>query len=321
MSERSDAESSGPSADHRLAAAIARRYYLRDESQVRIATDLGISRFKVARLLEWARKEGIVRIEIAEPEVDVALSKALASTLGVDRALVLDTVESDPRTSQIGVLTARHLASAVPPHGVLGLAWSRATQALTEHLQGIPDATVVQLCGVLTHAAGEEQSVELVRRAAANTGGKALTFYAPLVLDDAATAGSLRRQVGIIDVLRQCDSLSVAVIAVGMWAPGCSTVYDALSVHDRMMFAERGAVAESSGILFDASGEVLREGLQDRVVAVTEAQLRRAGEVVALATEVERIPAIYALTRSGIVSTLITHRQIAEHILADAGAR
>lgn len=317
MSERSDGGRLGTASDHRLAAAVARRYYLRDESQVSIAADLGISRFKVARLLEWARAEGIVRIEVAEPEVDVALSKTLAEALGIDRALVLDTVESDPRTAQIGVLTARHLATAVQPHGVLGLAWSRATQALAEHLHGIPEPTVVQLCGVLTHAAGEEQSVELVRRAAANTGGQALTFYAPLVLDDAATAGSLRRQAGIIDVLRACDSLSVAVVAVGMWAPGCSTVYDALSVHDRMTFAGRGAVAESSGILFDASGEVLREGLQDRVVAVTEAQLRRAGEVVALATEVERIPAIYALTRSGIVSTLVTHRQVAENMLAD----
>ncbi|MDX6229054.1 MAG: hypothetical protein QOI76_2444 [Frankiales bacterium] len=319
MPDRSDAGNPGPSADDRLAAAIARRYYLRDESQVSIAADLGISRFKVARLLEWARTEGIVRIEVAEPEVDVALSKALANALGIDRALVLDTVESDPRTAQIGALAARHLASVVPPHGVLGIAWSRATQALAEHLRGIPDATVVQLCGVLTHAAGEEQSVELVRRAAVNTGGKALTFYAPLVLDDAATAGSMRRQAGIIDVLRQCDSLSVAVIAVGMWAPGCSTVYDAVSVHDRLTFAERGAVGESAGILFDASGEVLRDGLQDRVVAVTEAQLRHAGEVVALATEVERIPAVYALTRSGLVTTLITHRQLAEHVLADLG--
>ena len=106
-----------------------------------------------------------------------------------------------------------------------------------------------------------------------------------------------------------------------MWSPGCSTVYDALSVHDRMTYAARGAVAESSGILFDAAGVALREGLQDRVVAVTEAQLRRAGEVVALATEEERIPAVYALTRSGLVTTLITHRQLADHVLEDLGTR
>ena len=42
------------------------------------------------------------------------------------------------------------------------------------------------------------------------------------------------------------------------------------------------------------------------------------GSVSQLATEVERIPAVYALTRSGLVTTLITHRQIAEHMLADA---
>jgi DNA-binding transcriptional regulator LsrR (DeoR family) len=306
---------SGPAVERRLAAAVARRHYLHDQSLVSIAAELGISRFKVARLLESARTHGIVRIEVAEPEVDGELSQELARALGIKRALVLDTLESDSQTTLIGALAARFLAQVQSRNSLVGIAWSQATSTLTEHLQPAPDCTLVQLCGVVAHAAGEEQNVELIRRAARSTGGPALTFYAPLVLDDAATAAALRRQPGIIDVLRSCDRLAVAIIAVGMWAPGCSTVYEALSTQDRSTFAARGAVAESCGILFDASGTPLPEGLQDRVVAVSAEQLRRTPEVIALAHDEERIPAVKALSRSGLVTTLITHRQLAEEAL------
>jgi DNA-binding transcriptional regulator LsrR (DeoR family) len=160
-----------------------------------------------------------------------------------------------------------------------------------------------------------------VRRAAQNVGATAVTFYAPLVVPGAATATTLRRQPGIADALHCCAHLSVAVIAVGMWAPGDSTVYDALPAQQRAVFAKRGAVAESSGLLIAADGQPLRDGLQKRAIAVTEAQLRRADDVVALAIEPHRTPAIRALTRSGIVRALITHRAVAERLLAEQPAK
>lgn len=305
-----------PHGELHAAALVARRYYLDNQSKIDIAADLGISRFKVARLLEMARAEGIVTIEVHDPRgIDPDLSEALRAALGIRRALVLDAAPQ-PRT-QVGALAAQYLRETVKPHAVVGLAWSRSTQALVEHLHDLPPCTVVQLCGVIPQAAGEEHNVELVRRAAQNVGATAVTFYAPLVVPDAATATTLRRQPGIADALRRCDHLSVAVIAVGMWAPGDSTVYDALPARQRAVFAKRGAVAESSGLLVAADGRPLHDGLQKRAIAVTESQLRRADDVVALAIEPHRTPAIRALTRSGIVSALITHRAVAERLLAE----
>lgn len=303
-------------AELELAADIARSYYMEDRSRVDIAADLGISRFKVARLLELARAEGVVTIEVHDPRgVDVDLSKALRTELGIRRALVLNS-SSNPQV-RVGALAADYLRSSVKPGATVGLAWSRSTQALVKHLHDLPPCTVVQLCGVFAKPMGEEQNVELVRRAAENVGADVVTFYAPLVVPDATTATTLRRQPGIADALAHCDQLSAAVIAVGQWRSGDSTVHDALSERERTVFAKRGAVAESCGILLAADGRPLRDGLQKRTIAVTEAQLRRAGDVVALANEPDRAPAIRALTRSGMVSTLITHRAVAERILDD----
>jgi DNA-binding transcriptional regulator LsrR (DeoR family) len=302
----------------RLAAAVARRHYVDDRSKIEIAAEFGLSRFKVARLLERARAEGLVRIEVCDPyAVDERLSRRLRDVLGIERSLVLGAV-TDART-EVGALAARHLRDVVEPGGRLGIAWSRSTQALVEHLHLRP-CTVVQLCGVIPRVAAaddEIHSVELVRQAARQCAGTAVTFYAPLVVPDVATASTLRRQPGIADALRYSDQLSAAVIAIGQWESGASTVHDALAYRERAGFARKGAVAETAGMLFTGNGRQLREGLQKRVIAVTERQLRRTPEVVAVVSEPERAPAIRALMRSGLVSTLITHEAVARRLIAD----
>lgn len=304
----------------RLAVHIARQYFLEDKSKVAIADELGMSRFKVARLLERARSEGIVTIKIANPDpFDRDLSARLAADLGVPNVLVADPIIPGSAIGDVAALAAAHLRSVVTSDSVLGIAWSRATRALSEQLAGLPPCTVAQLCGVMPEPDREEHNVELVRRAARACGGKAVTFYAPLVLPDAATARTLRRQPGIAEALALCDDLSVAVIAVGQWEPRSSTVYDYLSEAEAEALSRRGTVAESCGLLFDADGAVIPDGLQERLVAVTESQLRQTDHVVGLATEPERVDAIRALSRSGLLTTLVTHRHVAERLLATGG--
>ena len=60
-----------------LAALVARRYYLDQRSKVEIAGELGLSRFKIARLLDMARDSGLVRIEIGHPSlIDIGSGRA-----------------------------------------------------------------------------------------------------------------------------------------------------------------------------------------------------------------------------------------------------
>src|SRR5215210_6702286 len=75
-----------------LAALAARRYYLDDRSKVEIAEELGLSRFKVARLLDMARDSGLVRIEIGHPGlIDVDLAARIMDRFGLKHAAVVDT--------------------------------------------------------------------------------------------------------------------------------------------------------------------------------------------------------------------------------------
>src|SRR6201996_3111725 len=80
-----------------LAARVARQFYLEGVSKVDIADRLGISRFRVARLLDSARETGMVRIEIGLPggNLDAGLSAELCSVFGLKHAFVFNLPDDD----------------------------------------------------------------------------------------------------------------------------------------------------------------------------------------------------------------------------------
>jgi len=85
-------------ARHGVTATVARRYYLDGASKSEIAAELGLSRFKVARMLDRARTSGLVRIELHyEGEIDLDLSVRLGTQYGLRRCLVIDSPEDDER--------------------------------------------------------------------------------------------------------------------------------------------------------------------------------------------------------------------------------
>ena len=70
-----------------LMEAIARRFYFDDVSKMQIGNEFGISRFRVARLLEKARAIGMVRIEISNVGVNIDELALLGSYFDAYRPL------------------------------------------------------------------------------------------------------------------------------------------------------------------------------------------------------------------------------------------
>ena len=178
-----------------LSALVARRYYLDGRSKVEIADEFGLSRFKVARLIEVARSSGLVRIEIGrQGMIDVDLSSCLQDRFGLRHTVVVDTADDPPALLRrhLGQVTGELLAEVVGPGDVLGLAWSRAISAMSRTLPRLPAVPVVQLTGALTVPDGDHSSIDVVRDAARAAGGPAFVFYAPFTVPDAATPRAQR---------------------------------------------------------------------------------------------------------------------------------
>ena len=307
---------------------MARRFYLEGKSKIQIADEFGVSRFKVARVLETALERDLVRIEIRVPaELDAERSDALRARFGLRHAVVVEspTESADAGTAEegaaadpenLGEVAADLLGELVTEGDVLGLAWGRSTIHMAAALRHLPPCTVVQLTGVYDAGTADRGSVEAVRRAAEVAGGEAHPIYAPMLLPDRATAATLRSQTGISGAFEYFDKVTVAAVSIGSWEPGISTVHDMLSDAERDHYSSLGVIAEMSAHLFDIEGRRIGRDLGERCITVEADRLRRIPEVVAIAGGVRKAPAIGAVLRSGLVTSLVTDTAAADLLLS-----
>lgn len=301
-----------------LTASVARRYYLDGRSKIEIASEFGLSRFKVARLLDDARASGLVRIEIGHPgAIDIELSGRLMEALGLQHCVVTDTPDEHPAAirEHLGTAAAELLSELVTPDDVLGLSWARSVSAMATRVKRLPNVPVVQLTGALSHPGVDDSSIELVRDVARVSGGPAYYFYAPMAVPDAATARALRRQPEVAQALARIGSVTKAVAGVGAWCAGQSTLYDATGEAERAELARRGVAADVSGILVDVEARPVVAALSKRMIGITAEQMIAIPEVIGIVYGLSKVDAMIKAVRGGFVNSVVTHSTLATAVL------
>lgn len=309
-----------------LAASIARRHYVDGRTKIEIADEFRLSRFKVARLLEAAREQGLVRIEIGHTgTIDVATSGRLAERFGLRHAIVVDTHDDNPASLRrnLGRAAADLLSEIITPTDVVGLAWARSVQAMVSELERLPAVPVVQLTGALSStndtssSINGDSAVDIVREFARVSGGPAYLYFAPFLVPDPATARALRRQPDLARAFDKIPGVTVGVVGVGQWSPGLSTVYDAATERERIRLTRDGVCAEAAGVFLTADGRVLQTALTDRMIGITGAQMGSFDHLIAIPYGVAKASAVRAALLSGMVKTLVTHVSMAEALLVE----
>jgi DNA-binding transcriptional regulator LsrR (DeoR family) len=304
-----------------LAARVARQFYLEGVSKVDIADRLGISRFRVARLLDSARDAGMVRIEIGLPggSLDAGLSAELCSAFGLRHAFVFNIPDDDEQAlrRRLGEAAGQALMDLITPGDVLGMSWSRTLGGLTASLTQIPPCPIVQMTGAVPPPDGRDL-LDLVRGVARVGGGPAHVFYAPMILDDAQTAAAIRRQGDIAGAFALLPSVTIAVVAIGAWAPGLSTIYDAVTPAERAALAALGVRAEVAGVFVGADGRPVTTPLDRRMIVTPGSALERIPFVLAVAYGAAKSPAVCASIRGRLVHGLVTTASLARAMLSTA---
>jgi DNA-binding transcriptional regulator LsrR (DeoR family) len=302
------------------AATVARCYFLEGRSKSEIAGDLGISRFKVARILDEARAAGIVHIEIRLPGgLDAPLAARLQATYGLRHAIVVDTPEEPEAQmrNELARAAAALLSEIVSEEDVLGVGYGRTLTVMAEAMGRLARCPVVQLTGALLGVNMDENSVELVRQISARSGGPAFPMYAPQVLPDAKTAALLRLQPEITEAYRRFDTVTKAVVAVGSWDPPRSQLYDALPTRQREGLQRKGVMAEVCAVLLDAEGREVAPDFTERCISIRGAQLRRIRDVVAVAGGAAKASAVRAVLSGGYASSLVVDTTLASALLEE----
>lgn len=309
-----------------VAMQVARLYFDREMSKVEIGQRLGISRFRVARLLREARERGLVRVEYRDVAArDLELARELETRYGLDLCAV---ARADGAADGAALLGAEVVGDLVGPGETLGVAWGTTLAATIAELPRHEHAglEVVPLAGGWPGLPQDRTPGELARRCAERLGGSHLELYAPAFVGSRELRDALLAEPGVAAVLAAYRRIGTAVVGVGAWTgrgrvAGSSLVASgAVSQEELRSLRAEGAIGELVVHPFDPDGHFLATELTQRAVAIPLEQLRRVRRVVAVAAGRAKAAAIRGALASGLVNVLVTDAPTAAAVLREAAA-
>ncbi|HEU5419282.1 MAG TPA: sugar-binding transcriptional regulator [Streptosporangiaceae bacterium] len=312
---RSDAEE--------LLLRVAWFYYKDELTQDEIAKRLSVSRASVGRMLDRARRVGLVSINLNADHLDAfEVSSRLRQTFGLAEALVVPDHKIEPAdhhalNARLGVGGAQFMSTHLRPGGSLGVGWGETVSRVigATNFGAVGPVHMVTLTGGVD---GYLQTIlssktESVTEQEATT---ATIIPSPIVASTALLAAALKTEPTIQQVLKEACAVEQAIVGVGAPTADASLVQIGYLAADEMReLRERGVVGDILGQFYDAAGQVVDLPIHERRIGVELSDLATIPKVVGVAGGLHKLEAILGALRGGYLDVLVTNELVALRLL------
>lgn len=308
----------------RLMTKVARMYHQQGLTQMQIMQRLNIHQSTVSRVLQRAKREGIIRIVVSAPSgTHSELEEELERRFALDDAIVVDTGEAEEQiVRDLGAAAAFLLENTVRPSDVIGIScWSAALLAMVDALhpsQRAAGSRVVQILGGVGSPGAAMHATNVTRRLASLISAEVTMLPAPGVVGSAEARQVLLNDPYVQEALRLFPSVTVAVVGIGAVEPSHMLAASGNVFPERELrkLSTRGAVGDICLRFFDQQGQPVVTPLDERVISMDLAQLRRVSRVIAVAGGSRKTPAVRGALAGGWINVLVTDRAMAERLLS-----
>jgi lsr operon transcriptional repressor len=300
-------------------------YYYKDElTQDEIARRLSISRASVGRLLDRARRVGLVSINLNTEYLDAfELSGELRRAFGLAEALVVPDHEKEPAdhhalNARIGLGGAQFMSTHLRPGGSLGVGWGETVSRViaATGFGAVGPVHMVTLTGGVDGYLPAILSSKGELATQADNLISATVIPSPIMASTPALAAALREEPTIQQVLKQACEVEHALVGVGTPTADATIVHMGyLNADDARGLRERGVVGDILGQFFDADGNVVELPIHDRRIGIDLSDLARIPKVVGVAGGLHKTGAILGALHGGFLDVLVTNELTAIRLL------
>lgn len=310
--------------DELLSIRAAELYYQEHKTQDEVGALLGLTRWKVGRLITQAREAGIIRIEIVHPRARrLHLERQLRERTGLREAIVVSSAgvaSRDELAERVAGAAADYLTALRPVPRSLGISWGRTLHRVAAHLeQGWSSGTdVVQINGGVSLNQRAGMAAATAAEIAQKARGATTLLPSPAILERVETKLAIESDRVVADVLERARQCAAHLYSAG--AADTDSVHVAsgyLSPADIAELLAKGAVGDVLGRYIDADGHIVDPELDARTVGLTLEELRRVPMGIAVLSGPDKHPVASAIVASGLCSVLITDEETAGHVLSN----
>ncbi len=300
-------------------------YYYKDElTQDEIARRLSMSRASVGRMLDRARRVGLVSINLNTEHLDAfELSGELRRAFGLVEALVVPDHEREPAdhhalNARIGLGGAQFMSTHLRPGGSLGVGWGETVSRVVAatNFGAVGPVHMVTLTGGVEGYLPTILSSQGEVATESSNATSATVIPSPIMASTPSLAAALREEPTIQQVLKQACAVDQALVGVGTPTADATIVHMGyLNADDARGLRERGVVGDILGQFFDAEGKVVELPIHDRRIGIDLSDLRRIPKVVGVAGGLHKAEAILGALYGGFLDVLVTNELAAIRLL------
>ncbi len=306
-----------------LLLRVAWFYYKDELTQDEIARRLSVSRASVGRMLERARRVGLVSINLNADHLNaLEVSNQLRRTFNLAEALVVPDHEKEPAdhhllNARLGLGGAQFMNTHLRPGGTLGVGWGETVSRViaSTNFGAVGPVHLVTLTGGVD---GYLQTIlsskgDGVAEPEATT---AIIIPTPIVASTPKLAAALKAEPAIQQVLKQASGVDQAIVGVGTPAADATIVQMGyLAADDVRVLRDRGVVGDILGQFFDADGNVVSLEIHRRRIGIELSDLASIPKVVGVAGGLHKTEAILGALHGGFLNVLVTNELVALRLL------
>lgn len=301
-----------------LLTRIAYLYYKNDLTQQQIADQLRLSRPKVTRLLQEARRSGIVRIEILQNlPMEEKIAFDLQHFFKLRRAAV---VRSESIQSETLESIRRALASIIVGElgrvKSIGFSYSRTVGDISDYIYVGSETYDIAVCDLMGAMIGYSVPYGPAADVARRIGGSFFPISAPIMALEGKGTDTYLSDPNLKRSMEKAQSIDIAVVGIGD-STTQNILYRSGYITEETVnnMRRQGIVGEMCIRFFNADGLRVESEFESRVISVPWQTLVRAKKVVAVVSGKNKIKPALAGLKSGIVTDLVTDHETAHGIL------
>jgi Transcriptional regulator, contains sigma factor-related N-terminal domain len=307
----------------RLLGKVLTLYYTENLSQIMIAKQLDLSVAKVNRVLQTARRLGMVEIKIHTPYQHVyTLEKQLQQLSGVQEAIVVPQLGDTPEATlqDVGQAAAAYLLENLHENETIALGGGRALSATIEALSPRKkyNAMVVPAIGGVQGQHFTDVN-NLAAEAAQRLGGSCLQLHAPAYMDSDMAREVLIHSRQVTEVLDLARQARMAVVGIGtLVIPGLSSYLHFNNVTPDEL-NEINQVYHAVGEIFsqaiDAQGKECAPKYSKRVIGLSLQELKNIPLTIGVAAAPHKAQPVAAALKGHLIKTIIIDEETAAEVI------
>ncbi len=297
-------------------------YYFDGLTQGQIASQLGISRASVGRLIDRAKNEGITRVRISPEYLSrFEICERVKKQFGLREVALVPEKPHEGHSSHAEELTRIGLAGSHVVLGVLrkpatlAVGWGETVSRIMSVLpaEEMSDITLVSLTGGVNAYASAVQMRGNGESGAAQTD----LIPTPLFVSSERLAKALLAERSVEVTLERAKAADVALIGVGAVSPDASLWRMGAAKPEELDEAiAESAVGDILGVFYDKDGKPLELERNRRRIGVDIESLRSIDTVIAVAAGDTKHEAILGALRGKYIDILVTDLATLEYVEA-----